>query len=103
MGNAANLNRVLRSIQTASLTADFAKGLHISATGDCSTQQDAEQLTESLRGVLAMLRLSVPPRQPDLQRGFDAIQVQAAGRSIHASVDLAPQLATALIDGIGGR
>ncbi len=103
MGNAANLNRVLRSVQTASLTADFGSGMHMSAAADCPTQQDAQNLADSLRGLLGMIRLSIPPRQPDLQRAFDAIQVQPAGRSIHVAVDLAPQLATQLVDGMAGR
>jgi hypothetical protein len=103
MGNAANLNRVLQSVETAAFTADLRAGLHLTAEGDCRTAQAAQSLAESLRGLLGVARLGLRPSQPDLLRAFDAIQVRPAGRSILVTIDLPLSLAGPLMDEIAAR
>lgn len=97
MGNAANLNRVLQSVEDASMSADLRAGIHAGATGDCRTAQDAKTLSESLRGLVGLGRLSVPENQSDLLRAFDGIQVKQDGRSVKIEVDIPQDLADQLV------
>ena len=97
MGNAANLNRVLQSVEDASMSADLRVGVRAAATGDCRTAQDAKTLSESLRGLVGLGRLSVPENQSDLLRTFDGIQVMQDGRSVKIEVDIPQDLADQLV------
>lgn len=98
MGNAQNLNRVLQSVAAASLTASFQAGMHVAATADCRSEPEAAKLADNLRGLAGLVRLTVPEKQPDLRRVFDAIQVQADGRSVRLSLDIPEDLAERLAD-----
>jgi hypothetical protein len=98
MGNAANLNRVLRSVSGASLTASFESGVHAAATGDCRTGQEAASLAENLRGLVALGRLSVPKSQADLLRVYDGIQVRQDGRAVKLTIDIPADLAERFVD-----
>lgn len=88
MGNAANLDRILRSVEDSQLTADLRSGLHLAAAGDCRTEQDAATLTESLRGLAGLARLGVSSKQPDVLKVFDAIQIRQDGRSVKLNLNL---------------
>jgi hypothetical protein len=98
MGNAANLNRVLQSVEDAAMSADLRAGVRAAATGDCRTAQDAKTLSESLRGLVGLGRLSVPENQPDLLRAFDGIRVEQDGRAVKIDVDIPQDLAGRLLD-----
>jgi hypothetical protein len=98
MGNAANLDRVLRSVRDAALAADLRSGVHAAATGDCRTEQDARTLSESLRGLVGLGRLSVPDSQPEMLRVYDGIQVKQEGRSVKVNVDIPQDLTNQLLD-----
>ena len=57
MGNAANLDRVLRATESTSLTADFRAGVHALMTADCRSEPDAQNLSAQLNGLLGLLRM----------------------------------------------
>lgn len=97
MGNAANLDRVLRLVEGANLTIDLRAGAHAAATGDCRTEADARTLSESLRGLAGLARLGVPKSRPDLQRVFDGIQVTQDGHVVKVNVDIPEDLADKLL------
>lgn len=100
MGNAANLDRILRSVESASLTADLRAGLHATATGDCRTDQDAKTLAESLQALLALARASVSTRQPDMEHVFAGVRVTQAARSVKVTFEVPEDLAEKLVDGL---
>jgi hypothetical protein len=99
LGNAANLDRILRSVEGATLTADLRSGLHFIALGDCRTEASAQSLSESLRGLAGIARLRIRPNQPDLLRAYDGLQVRQEGRSVRLSLDIPPDLADKLVRG----
>jgi hypothetical protein len=98
MGNAANLDRVLRSAESTTLTADLRTGLHAAMTAECRTEPDARNLSAELRGLLGLAR-SVPKNRPDLLRAFDGIQVSQQERSVKVNVDIPQDLVDRLLDG----
>jgi hypothetical protein len=98
MGNAANLDRVLRSTESTTLTADLRAGLHAVMAAECRNEADGLNLSAELRGLLGLLR-SVPKNRPDLLRALDGIQVSQQGRSVKVSVDLPQDLFDRLLDG----
>jgi hypothetical protein len=97
MGNLSNLDRMLRSVEGASLTVDLRSGAHAAVTGDCRTEADARNLADSLRGLAALARMGVPRKQPDLQRALDGIQVKQEGGVVRVKADIAEDLAEKLV------
>jgi hypothetical protein len=97
MGNFANLDRVLRLVEGASLTIDLRAGAHAAFTGDSRTEADAKSLADSLRGLAALARMAVSRNQPDLLRAFDGLQVRQDGRMVQVNVDIAEDLAEKLV------
>jgi hypothetical protein len=101
MGNLGNLDRVLRSVEGASLTVDLRTGVHAAFVGDSRNEADAKNLADSLRGLAALARMgaprSVPGDQPDLLRALDGIQVKQEGRTVQVNLDIAEDLAEKLV------
>jgi hypothetical protein len=95
-GNLANLDRVLRSVDGASLTVSFRAGVTAAATGDCRTAQQAAELTESLRGLAGFARLGISRGRPDVARLFDNMRITQADRAVKWSLDVPPDLAESL-------
>jgi hypothetical protein len=95
MGNLANLDRVLRLVESASLTVDLRSGVHAAFTGASRTDADAKTLADSLRGLASLARMGAQ-RKPDLVRAFDGIQVKQDGRVVQVNVDIAEDLAEKL-------
>jgi hypothetical protein len=98
MGNAANLDRVLRSAESTTLTVDLRAGLHAAMAADCRTEPDALNLSAELRGLLGLAR-GVPRNRPDLLRAFDDVQVTQQGRSVKVNADIPLDLVERLLDG----
>jgi hypothetical protein len=96
MGNFANLDRVLRLVEGASLTVDLRTGVHAVLTGDSRTEVDAKSLADSLRGLAALARMGLQ-RAPDLLRALDGIQVKQAGRVVQVNADMAEDLVEKLV------
>jgi hypothetical protein len=96
MGNFANLDRVLRLVEGASLTVDLRTGVHAAFIGDSRTEADAKSLADSLRGLVALARMGVQ-RKPDLLRALDGIQVKQEGRVVQVNADMAEDLAEKLL------
>jgi hypothetical protein len=96
MGNFANLDRVMRLVEGASLTVDLRTGAHAAFTGDCRTEADAKNLADSLRGLAALARMGVTRNKPGLQRAFDGLEVNQNGRVVQVNVDIAEDLAEKL-------
>ena len=98
MGNAGNLDRVLRSVDAASLTVDLRSGMHAAAVGDCRTESEARTLSEQLRGLAGAARIGIPAGRPELLRALDGIQVRQDGRTIKLNIDITQDLVVKLLD-----
>lgn len=95
-GNAANLNRLLRGTQYATLTLDTADGLSIAVRGHCEAEADAEKLEQTVR---AMITIGVATtKSPETQETLRAIALTREGTNVMISLRLPPQRASALVD-----
>ena len=97
MGDLSNVDRMLRSVDDATMTIDLRHGAHAAITGDCHAEGDARNMADSLRGLAALVRMAVPKNQPDLQRGLDTIQVKQEGRVVRLTADIPEDLAEKLL------
>ena len=102
-GNFANVARVLKSLESATATIDLRSGLDADIRGLCRTDPDAKMLSEALRGMVGLGRLSVPQDQPELLRLFDGIKVEQTQRSVQLSLKIPPDLIDRLIKMTGSR
>jgi hypothetical protein len=94
MGNLGNLDRILRMVESASLTIDLSTGMHAVFRGDCRTESKAESLGDSLRGLAGAARIGVPRKD---ERALDAIQVKQEGRVVQVNVDMTEDLVEQLV------
>ncbi len=96
-GNLSNLGRFLKSLVSASVTADFRDGVNAQVHGECRNEPDAKSLGDALRGLVALGRLSAPKDQPELSRLFDGFRVDQQQNSIQVSVYIPPDLVERLL------
>jgi len=88
-GNLANLNRLLRLVDYATLTADFDSRVDIRASGSCRTPEDGRQLEEALRALITLA--AVGTRDPDLMAAFQSAQVTRDSSAVHVAISASAQ------------
>ncbi len=91
--NLANINRMLRSVEKGTLSADFRDGLAMASTATCTTPAGAKEVHDALRGLIGVGRLSTPDNQPDLLRIYDSIQVTQDQEKVMVTVNVPQDLA----------
>jgi hypothetical protein len=89
-----NANRMIRSIQTGTFSANLNGGIDMKAAGTCDTDQNAKQVHDALKAIAGIGRLSTPADQPDLLKVWDAIIVVQDQQSVRVQA----MIPMALID-----
>lgn len=102
-GNAANVGRILRSLENTTAAADLRAGLNGYLNGLCRTDADAKNLGDAARGLVGLGRLSVPEKQPELLRLWDGIKVDQQQRTVKITVAIPQDLIDKLIDLVGSE
>jgi len=87
-GNLANINKLVGSIQTGSLYFDLRTGLNGVASGECSTDQSAEEVQGALKAFIGLGRLNVPANQPELQSAYDGLRVTLQDKRVKLYIDI---------------
>ena len=100
-GNAANVGRILRSLENTTAAADFRTGVNGYINGLCRSDQDAKNLGDAARGLVGLGRLSVPENQPELLKLWDGIKVDQQQRTVKITIAIAEDLVDKLIDMLG--
>jgi len=97
LGNFGNVDRVLRLVDSGTLTVDFRSGLHAAFKGDSRNDTDAKSLADSLSGLVLLARMGVsraaPASRADLIKALEAIQVKQQGRAVLVNIDIPEDLA----------
>jgi hypothetical protein len=104
--NGLDFGRIFRSLQNALFEADLRTGLKGFVEGDCTTAQDAKNLSDAARGMVGMARLNTPEDQPDLLRVWDGFKVEQSDRKVTLTMDVGQDLVDQLLklaQGGGGR
>ncbi|MGH9664702.1 MAG: hypothetical protein ACRD9L_09790, partial [Bryobacteraceae bacterium] len=87
-GNLGNLNRIARSVETGVVYADLRQGVELAADGTCSTEADARQIHDALKGLIGMGRLTSPGNRPEMLRLYDSFQVEQNQRTLHIRANI---------------
>jgi len=102
-GNAANVGRILRSLENTTMAADLRTGVNGYLTGTCRSDEDAKNLGDTARGLIGLGRLSVPEKQPELLRLWDGIKVDQQQRTVNITVTVPEDLLEKMLDLLGAQ
>ena len=78
-----NLNKLVASVQSGTVSFDLRDGLNGLARADCATDQDAEQVAGAVRALIGFGRLSVPKEHPELAQAYDTLRVTSEARRVN--------------------
>jgi hypothetical protein len=83
-GNAANLNRLLRFTDYATIAATVNSTIELEASGFCPTADAARQLEETLRGLISLATATTHDR--DLAALMRSVQLRREDATVHVSL-----------------
>ncbi len=86
-GNLANLNRLLKLVDYATLTADFDSRVDVRANGFCRNADDGRQLEEALRALVSLAAAGT--RDVDVAALLQSAQVTRDGSTVQLAVSAA--------------
>jgi hypothetical protein len=95
-GNAANLNRLLRDTEYATIAARIGSGIEIEATAVGRTTEAGREFEENLRAILS-LTAAANARQPDLVALIRSVQIRREDRTVRATLAGGPDAADQLL------
>jgi len=87
-GNLANITRFIKSIQTGSVYFDLRTGLNGVASGECSTDQGAEEVQGALKAFIGLGRLNTPANQPEMQAAWDGLRTTLQDKRVKLYIDV---------------
>lgn len=96
-GNAAAVAKIVAMLGPSELFADLRAGLKLTARGVCRTEEDARTLSEGLRGLIGLARLTSPDNRPELLRAYDGIRVEQHQQSVTLAAEIPQDLLDPLI------
>jgi hypothetical protein len=96
VGNAANLNRLLRNTEYVTIAARIGSVIEIEATAAGRTAQDGREVEENLRAILS-LTAAANARQPDLVALLHSIQILREDRTVRAAISGGPDAVDRLL------
>jgi hypothetical protein len=91
-GNLANVTKLVSSIQTGSLYFDLRTGLNGVASGECSSDQSAEEVQGALKAIIGLGRLNTPANQPELQAAYNGLRVTQQDRRVKLYMEVPQNL-----------
>jgi hypothetical protein len=83
-----NLNKLLATVQTATIYFDLRTGVNGVAAATCANQDGADQVAGALKAMVGIGRLSVPKNQPDLAQVYDTIRVTQESTRVKLYIDV---------------
>jgi len=87
-GNLANITNFVKSIQTGSVYFDLRTGLNGVASGECSTDQGAEEVQGALKAFIGLGRLKTPANQPEMQAAWDGLRTTLQDKRVKLYIDV---------------
>ncbi|HYM13171.1 MAG TPA: hypothetical protein VEU62_20690 [Bryobacterales bacterium] len=84
----SNFARIFSGLQNSTFALDLMNGLNLKADGLCRTAEDAKTLGDAARGFVAIGRLAVSQKQPELMVVFDGIHVEENNAALNISVQV---------------
>ncbi len=89
--NASNFARIFSSMQYSVFALDLMNGLDLKVSGLCRTAEDAKTLGDAARGIIALGRLTLSQKEPEMMTVFDGVQVSEKGEELEIVVHIERQ------------
>jgi len=86
-GDAANINKIVASIQTGSIYLDLRAGINGLAMGNCGSDQDAKGLYDALKGLTGMARFAISKDRPEQGRILDGLRVTQESHKVNLHIE----------------
>ena len=96
-GNLSNLNRILRATDWTTLAARVDGGLELHGAATCATAEGAQQMEESVRGLISLAAVSLA-RQPEIAALLRSAQVSRENTDVRVSLSVPGAQAARLIE-----
>jgi hypothetical protein len=97
-GNLGNVLDALKSVQSATLGMNLAKGIDAVAVVNCKTGGDAKFIHDLVRGLVGFGRLNTPDNKPEMLKLYDSIQVTQDQSQTKVTADVPEELADHFLD-----
>lgn len=94
----SNFARIFAGMKNSTFALDLMNGLDLRAAGVCKTPEDAKTLGDAARGFVAIGRLTVSQKEPELMAVFDGIRVEERNTELDISVRVDPANFEKLLD-----
>jgi hypothetical protein len=95
--NFGNLVRLARSIDSASLGVQMAADVNLHVRADCKSEDEARQVHDTVRGFIALARMTAPASRPELVKVYDALTVTREKNLVRITAAFAEQDLDAVI------
>ena len=95
-GNAANLNRLLRDTEYATITACIGSRIEIEATAVGRTAEAGREFEESLRAILS-LTAAASARRPELVALINSVLIRRDDRTVRVAFSAGPDAVVSLL------
>jgi hypothetical protein len=91
-GNLANITKLVNSIDRGSVYFDLRTGLNGVAMGECSTDQNAEEVQGALKAFIGLGRLNTPANQQEMLTAWDGMRVTLENKVVRLHIDVPQDL-----------
>jgi hypothetical protein len=98
LGDMANINKIIASVQSGSIYLDLRAGVNGLATGNCGSDQDAKGLYDALRGLTGLARLAIPKDKPEEGRLLDGLRVTQDSHKVNLHIEEPEELVDPLLN-----
>jgi hypothetical protein len=92
LNSGLDFSKIFRGLQDTWFQADFSSGLRAEVHGVTATEKDAQNLRDTVRGIVGLGRLNVPDNQPEMLKLWDGISVEQQARVISIQADIPQDL-----------
>jgi hypothetical protein len=98
LGDMANVNKIVSSIQSGSMYLDLRAGVNGLAVGICPTDQDAKSLYDALKALSGLGRLAIPKDKPEEARLLDGLRITQDSHIVNIHIEEPEELVGKLLD-----
>jgi hypothetical protein len=87
-GNLGNINKLVGSIDTGSVYFDLRTGLSGVASGECATNQEAEDVQGALKAFIGLGRLNTPANEKEMLTAWDGMRTTLQDKRVKLYIDV---------------
>lgn len=87
-GPQAMMVEIMKTMSELSFAIDFMSGMRMDMEGLFASAEDAQTISDAMRGLLAMGRLSAPPEYAEMTRMLDAVLIDSSSNAVTVSVNI---------------